>query len=173
MTSGLSKSRIAHIERVVENARIVEARIPFQGRLLAAAMYHDIGYAPEFAKTGFHPVDSAILAFADEVDPAVVEAVLHHTGAFGEARRCRPDLMFHFADSCLMMKTRLNRALTFCDLRAGVNGEKVSMTERLNDIAHRHAGNKPLLEVMCEYAPLFQQIDDEFSYCLAAQPLSA
>ena len=50
--------RWTHVQRVVDLAD--EVGMTFgEGRetLVAAAYLHDIGYAPEFAKTGFHPLD--------------------------------------------------------------------------------------------------------------------
>jgi hypothetical protein len=54
--------------------------------LEAAALLHDIGYAPDLVVTGFHPIDGAIF-LRDEVgaDPELVGLVAHHSCAEVEA----------------------------------------------------------------------------------------
>ena len=64
-----TSTRLVHIQRVVSNAEIVESRESFGDRLILAAAYHDIGYAPDLAVTRFHPVDSALIATADGLPP--------------------------------------------------------------------------------------------------------
>lgn len=54
-------NRWLHIQGVVERARGI-CKIFDEGDqtyLIAAAYLHDIGYAPELRKTGFHPLDGA------------------------------------------------------------------------------------------------------------------
>ena len=52
--------------------------------LIAAAFLHDIGYAPELAMTGFHPLDGArfVRAHGEE---RIARIVAHHSGARLEA----------------------------------------------------------------------------------------
>jgi hypothetical protein len=161
-----TSTRLAHIQRVVANAEIVESRETFGGRLILAAAYHDIGYAPDLAVTRFHPVDSALIATADGLPPTVVEAVLHHTGAHGEASRARPDLLIHYPTGCEMMSSYLSRALTFCDLHAGPDGEACTVAQRLADIRHRHAENTALLDNIAAHEGRFLEIDCEFGHLL-------
>jgi putative nucleotidyltransferase with HDIG domain len=49
--------------------------------LVAAAWLHDIGYAPETHRTGFHPVDGALYLAARGWTPRVCALVAHHSGA--------------------------------------------------------------------------------------------
>ncbi|KUF10816.1 HD domain-containing protein [Pseudoponticoccus marisrubri] len=165
--------RLAHIRRVMQTARALEARRCFGGRLVLAAAYHDIGYAPSLVVTGFHPVDGALVARRDGLDTEIVDAVLHHSGARALAQRSRPDLVAHYGPVCRMMDTALSRALTFCDLRSGPRGERLSQSERLAEIAVRHAGNAALLAAMEEARPDFMAIEAEFGPCLAAPLRSA
>lgn len=159
-------ARLAHIQRVIENAKAVEAKESFGGRLISAAVYHDIGYASDLVRTGFHPVDGAFIAQADGQLREVVEAVLHHTGAYGEVMRARPDLLDRYPTGCEMMSTYLNRALTFCDLHAGPRGEAFTVVQRLADIRSRHAGNRNLLDNIASYEGQFVEIDCEFDHLL-------
>jgi hypothetical protein len=154
--------RLQHILKVMDNAVRLEKRLSFSGDLVRAAIYHDLGYAKAFAVTKFHPVDGAMLSHLDGQPSHVTDAVLHHTGAFGEMTRCRPDLSHHFSASCRMMATKFNRALTFCDLRAGAQGQDVSVKERLVDIERRHKANSMLLDNIAFYKAAFEEIDKEF-----------
>jgi HD domain len=54
-------SRWSHVRQTGELARRIARVVPPADRdlLVAAAYLHDVGYAPELAKTGFHPLDGA------------------------------------------------------------------------------------------------------------------
>jgi putative nucleotidyltransferase with HDIG domain len=54
------------------------------GTLTAAAYLHDIGYAPEMAMTGFHPLDGARFLRARGCEH-LGRLVAHHSGARHEA----------------------------------------------------------------------------------------
>ena len=87
---------------------------------MTAALLHDIGYAPELALTGFHPLDGARFC-RDAGLPEIASLVAHHTGARNESRlRDQPELLreFPFHDSLL------HRALSYCDLTTGPGGEQ-------------------------------------------------
>ncbi|GAB5388745.1 MAG: hypothetical protein Alpg2KO_17130 [Alphaproteobacteria bacterium] len=144
----------------------VEEEAGFGGKLVQAALYHDIAYAPDLRQSGFHPVDGAHQAAQDELPADVVDAVLHHSGAFGEMERMQPDLRADYGQACRMMQTKLSRALTFCDLRSGADGRPVSLTERLADIRDRHSRNHALLANLDAYDKQFRQIDQEFAHLL-------
>lgn len=159
--------RLAHIQQVMRTARRIEAQRPFGGRLVIAAAYHDLGYAQPLCVTGFHPVDSALIAREDGLDDEIIDAVLHHSGARGLAARSRPDLLHHYGPDCRMTRTALSRALTFCDNRSGPTGAPLSLTQRLSDIRVRHAATPPVLETTQAYLPEFEAIDAEFSALLA------
>ena len=51
----------SHVRQVGEQARRIAHVVPPADRdlLVAAAYLHDVGYAPELAKSGFHPLDGA------------------------------------------------------------------------------------------------------------------
>lgn len=161
-----------HIKAVVERAKHLDRRLSMGGALVQAACYHDIGYAAAARTTGFHPLDGALLARRHGLDHQVADAVLFHTGAFGEMRRLRPDLASYYTNGCGMTQTLLSRALTFCDLRTGVDGQPVSLQERLKDIQNRHSKNTGLLEAIKEYTPIFREIDQEFAN-FSQEPLCA
>ena len=54
--------RWAHVQGVAAQARSLAPMLGDDADLLeAAAWLHDIGYAPDLAKTGFHPLDGGSL----------------------------------------------------------------------------------------------------------------
>src|SRR6478609_1773544 len=53
--------------------------------LVAAAYLHDIGYAPELAATGFHPLDGARFVRSHGQE-RLAALVAHHSGARNEAK---------------------------------------------------------------------------------------
>lgn len=53
--------RWAHVQGVALKARTLTAAVGDDAPLLeAAAILHDVGYAPHLVNTGFHPLDGAL-----------------------------------------------------------------------------------------------------------------
>src|SRR5690349_2345415 len=78
--------RWLHVLAVASLARRVApslAATPL-GTLTAAAYLHDIGYAPEIAMTGFHPLDGARFLRGRGCEH-LARLVAHHSGARHEA----------------------------------------------------------------------------------------
>jgi len=160
-------ARLAHIEGVLQMASMIEiAWEDFDGKLEQAALYHDIGYAKHWNVTGFHPVDGAIAARDHGLDETVAQAILYHSGSWREAQMMCPDLCDLYASSCRMMDTPLNRAITYCDMHIGPQGQQFTLDERLADIKIRHATNQPLLGIIDEYYTRFMVIDAEWKAVL-------
>ena len=92
--------------------------------LVAAAYLHDIGYAPDLAVTGFHPLDGGRFVRAQGHE-LLARLVAHHSGGRREAELRGIDGYceeFPFGDG------PLDHALTFCDLTTGPNGAPVSLS---------------------------------------------
>jgi putative nucleotidyltransferase with HDIG domain len=165
--------RYAHIVGVVSLANEVESAYKeFGGKLKLAALYHDIGYSAQYRVTGFHPVDGAMAARKHGLSEEIAQAILYHGGSWKEAQLLRPDLKEYYADQCQMMATPLSRAMTYCDLHTGPNGEAFSVEERLADIRQRHAANQPLLQVMHEYEDRFKMIAAEWQAIIPSSLLT-
>lgn len=85
---------------VAERARTIASIVGEDAELLeAAAVLHDIGYSPDLAKTGFHPLDGArYLRDVADADQRVVHLVAHHSCAWmeAEARGLREELEGEF-----------------------------------------------------------------------------
>ncbi len=165
--------RYAHIASAVQLAqRIENACGSFGGKLILATLYHDLGYSKQWNVTGFHPVDGAIAARNHGLDEDIAQAVLYHSGSWCEARLMCPDLDEDYAAECRMMELPLARAVTYCDLHTGPQGQSFSLDDRLNDVRRRHARNKPLLGILDEYYSRFQAISAEWQDVLAS-PISS
>jgi putative nucleotidyltransferase with HDIG domain len=79
--------RWAHVQGVALKARTVASAVGDDAQLLeAAAVLHDVGYAPDLARTGFHPLDGAYFLRSIEAPERLVHLVAHHSCAVREAR---------------------------------------------------------------------------------------
>ena len=52
---------------------------------MAAACWHDLGYAPELVVTGFHPLDGARFLAREGYPARLCALVAHHSAAMFEA----------------------------------------------------------------------------------------
>jgi HD domain len=134
-------ARWRHTLGVAERARVVggvlerdEAEL-----LLAAAYLHDVGYAPELAQIGFHPVDGARFVRARGSE-RLAGLVAYHSGAEAEAReRGLVGELSEFEDE----RSVVSRALTYCDLTTDSAGRLVTPGERLASICVRYGQAAP------------------------------
>lgn len=103
--------------------------------LVSAAWLHDIGYAPELATTGFHPLDGA--RYLQEVGaPArIVALVASHTGARQEADK--RNLLAEWSELPRHDRGQLD-VLTLIDMVASPTGEPVRPSQRINEILGRY-----------------------------------
>jgi hypothetical protein len=103
--------------------------------LAQAAVLHDVGYAPEVAITGFHPLDGARYLKSIGIDDQVVNLVAHHSCARLEAeeRGLAADLT-EFAPG----PEELTEFLIFCDMTTSPDGMLVTVEERLSEILVRY-----------------------------------
>lgn len=128
--------RWRHSAAVAHQAERIAQDLVFpDGELLvAAAWLHDIGYAPELATTGFHPLDGAV--YLDDLGHHRLAClVANHTGAQEEAQlRGLADELAAFPDE----RSILSAALVYCDLTCGPKGQPMTPDERRADIEHRH-----------------------------------
>ncbi|HEU5156036.1 MAG TPA: HD domain-containing protein [Streptosporangiaceae bacterium] len=130
--------RWAHTQGVARKARALAPILGDNADLLeAAAWLHDIGYSPEIAATGFHPLDGARylrdIAHADDI---ICRLVAGHSCAIIEAgERGLADTLsreFPPADEAL------SDALTYCDMTTTPDGEPVTVGRRLSEISERY-----------------------------------
>lgn len=130
--------RWAHTQGVAARSRFLAPVLDEHADLLeAAAWLHDVGYAPDVAVTGFHPLDGALhLRDAADADPLLCQLVAHHSCAVIEAEeRGLREALEHEFD--LPPKVLLD-ALTFCDMTTDPSGAPIAVEDRLAEIAARY-----------------------------------
>lgn len=128
--------RWAHVESVAAEARRIAPAFDGDGPLLiAAAVLHDVGYAPELRDTGFHPVDGARHLSRLHMPQRLCALVAHHSCAAREAsmRGLWTDLE-EFRDEASPVRD----ALWYCDAVTGPDGARVTPEERWTEIEHRY-----------------------------------
>ncbi|MET7797056.1 HD domain-containing protein [Streptomyces decoyicus] len=130
--------RWKHSLGVAERAKTLAPILGEDAELLeAAAVLHDIGYAPDLAKTGFHPLDGArFLRSQANTDERVIRLVAHHSCAWmeAEARGLRGELEEEFARE----SPQLVDALCYCDMNTTPDGVATSPVDRVNEISGRY-----------------------------------
>ncbi|MFV2195556.1 phosphohydrolase [Nocardiopsis sp. LOL_012] len=119
----------------------------------ASAWLHDIGYSPELALTGFHPLDGArYLRDVQGADPALVSLVAYHSCAVVEAaERGMPGLLegefAHPGDGLL-------DALTYSDMTTGPDGVHLPVERRLAEILKRYQPDHVVHRSITRSSPL-------------------
>ena len=135
--------RWAHVQGVARRAveLTVDLNVGDRDVVVAAAWLHDIGYAPQIARSGFHPLDGARYLRRDGFPVAVVALVAYHLGAVVEAHeRGLSDELAQFpAPPELLL-----RRLTAADMTIGPTGLPVSACERIAEILTRHPPQHPV-----------------------------
>ena len=128
--------RWSHVQGVARQARTLRPISRADHDLLeAAAILHDVGYAPELVRTGFHPLDGAVYLAEIDAPERLVQLVAHHSFAAHEATlRGLSDELSWFRDDGGMIRD----ALWYCDLTTSPDGDEVGVRERLQEIQQRY-----------------------------------
>jgi hypothetical protein len=128
--------RWQHVRGVARQAQQVSQALDEADRpyLVAAAWLHDIGYAPRLAATAFHPLDGAhhVRSLGQE---RLARLVAYHSSARWEAEALgvSDDLAaFPREDSATA------DALTYCDMTTSPTGQRITLADRLAEIAERY-----------------------------------
>ena len=129
--------RWRHVQAVARKAEGLGAVPGICGDLLvSAAWLHDIGYAPDVADVGFHPLDGGRFLRKVEAGERLARLVAHHSCAVHEARvRGLDEVLlaeFEREDSATY------DALVFCDLTTGPDGESLTYMARIEEIQERY-----------------------------------
>lgn len=134
--------RIEHTEGVVERAKLLTAAVPAAEAplLVAASWLHDIGYAATVRRTGFHPVDGALVLGEMGWPLEVAALVAHHSGArYVAGVRGLHDALEPFP----YVEDPLSDAVTVADQTAGPHGVAMSINDRMDDMLARHGDDSP------------------------------
>jgi HD domain len=130
--------RWAHVQGVADTARTLAPILGKNADLLtAAAILHDIGYAPRLADTGFHPLDGArYLRDVERAEPMLCRLVAHHSCAIIEAEE--RGLARQLAREFRPAPRDLADALIYCDMTTGPDGQRMPIEQRLADVRARY-----------------------------------
>jgi hypothetical protein len=143
--------RWAHVRGVARQARSLRAISGPDAELLeATAILHDVGYAPEIAVTGFHPLDGAVYLAGLGAPERLVHLVAHHSCAALEAKlRSLSDRLTAYHDE----QGPIRDALWYCDQTTSPAGEAVSHQDRIAEIKHRYGPEHIVTRFITEAAP--------------------
>lgn len=145
--------RWEHTQGVAARARSLAPILGDDADLLeAAAWLHDVGYSPEIADTGFHPMDGArYLRDVWHADETLCRLVANHSRAIVEAeqRRIADELRREFPPA----DPALDDALIYCDMTTAPDGQPVSVHDRLSEIARRYGPNDLVTHVTIRARP--------------------
>lgn len=128
--------RWVHVQQVGAKAELLAPAFGPEGETLkAAAWLHDIGYAPEIATSGFHPLDGADELARRGAPPRVAALVANHSGASVEARlRGLGEELRRYVDD----QSPIRDALWTCDMTTSPVGEPIDFEDRLAEIKQRY-----------------------------------
>lgn len=144
--------RWRHVQGVARRASELASGLTTtdQSTLVAAAWLYDIGYAPEVALTGLHPLDGARFLAGEEFPPTLVQLVAYHSGAEVEAdeRHLLSDLLaFPEPPSDLL------RRLTAADMTTSPDGDLVNPRFRIKEILARYEPEHPVHRAVLRSGP--------------------
>lgn len=123
--------------------------------LISAAWLHDIGYAPDLNKVGFHPIDGArYLRDVEHADERLIRLVANHSCALIEARN--RDLGDALAEEFPSPADLVLDALTFCDMTTSPTGARVDLEKRLNEAFQRYGDGHLVTRSLTEARPLLE-----------------
>ena len=129
--------RWAHVQGVSERAQIAAPLFSVQDAalLVAAALLHDVGYAPAIAHTGFHPLDGARYLREVGASERLCGLVAHHTCAYREAElRGLSAELTEWVDE----ETPLRDALWWADMTTTPDGGLTDVDARIAEIQERY-----------------------------------
>ena len=136
--------RLAHSLRAGLQARRVLAAVPAQDAdlLVSAALLHDIGYASALRQTGIHAIDGATFLVMLGAPYRLAALVAHHS----ESRLlAEPAGVLAALSRFRRAEGPVTDALAYADMTSGPTGARMSVPDRLADIAARHAHEDPVM----------------------------
>lgn len=147
--------RWAHVRAVAERSATLSGDRPLQMEVLVSASWlHDIGYSSALVDTGMHAIDGAMFLDREGAPVELVGLVAFHTGAEYEAdERGLMDKLLQF--------DRPNQEwldlLILADLMSGPNGERMSVTQRLDEIPTRYEPQHPVHRAILRSRPYLEE----------------
>jgi hypothetical protein len=160
--------RWTHVQAVADKARGVAAVLSAEDAdlLVAAALVHDVGYAPSLHRLGFHAVDGARFLRAQGKERLAC-LVAHHSGARFEAEE--RDLVEELA-AFPVQDGPVMDALTFADMTTGPAGQPMTLDQRIGKVQGRYPPDDPVYRAMVRARPLLQVAIDRTRHRLDGRP---
>ena len=160
--------RWSHVQAVADKARALAAVLAAEDGdlLVAAALLHDVGYAPSLNRLGFHAVDGARFLRAQGQE-RLARLVAHHSGARFEAeeRGLVEELAaFPVEDGPVM------DALTFADMTTGPAGQAMTLAQRIEEVQRRYPSEDPVHRAIVRARPELQAAIDRTRQRLDGRP---
>jgi hypothetical protein len=162
--------RWAHTQGVARQARSLAPILGDEADLLeAAAWLHDIGYAPDLVRTGFHPLDGArYLRNTHQADTHLCRLVAHHSCALIEARE--RGLSIPLTREFGTQPPHLSTPLIYCDMTTSPRGEPLSVEQRITEILARYGAGHLVARAITRASPQLinavQQVSRELPLAL-------
>src|SRR5262245_24912612 len=149
-------NRWLHVQAVAYRAAEAAVTVPEPDRdlLVAAAWLHDIGYAPELAHTGFHPVDGARYVVRSGFPARLAALVAHHSAARIEAEV--RGLTSHLA-AWQLEDGPVTDALAYADMTTGPRGQRFTVDERIAEIFTRYPPEHPVHRTIRRSTPILRE----------------
>jgi hypothetical protein len=116
-----------------------------------AAWLHDIGYNPQIARTGFHPLDGARWLRDQGCPDETCRLVAWHSCA--EIEGARRGLDHELAAEFAPPPGMATNALTWADLTSSPRGERWSVARRIGDILRRYPPDSIEHRAIADAAP--------------------
>jgi HD domain len=147
-------NRWMHVQAVARQAGRVAAVLSADDGevLVAAALLHDVGYAPSLNLLGFHPVDGARF-LRTHGQERLACLVAHHSGARFEAEE--RGLVDELADLPLEEGPVMD-ALSYADMTTGPAGQSMTLDQRIDEIQRRYPPDDPVHRAIVRARPLLQ-----------------
>lgn len=147
--------RWLHTNGVAARAESLVAVVSADDRelLVVAAWWHDLGYAPELAISGFHPLDGARYLGAEGYPPRLCALIAHHSAATFEAEeRGLADELARWPRE----ESAVADALWMADMTTGPRGEALNYPKRLNEILSRYGRHSIVGRAMSRACPTIE-----------------
>jgi hypothetical protein len=150
--------RWTHVQAVADKARSLGAVLSVEDAdlLAAAALVHDVGYAPSLNRLGFHAVDGARFLRAQGQE-RLARLVAYHSGARFEAQErglVEELATFPVEDGPVM------DALTFADMTTGPAGQPMTLAQRIEEVQRRYSPDDPVHRAIVRARPELQAAID-------------
>lgn len=118
--------------------------------VVAAAWLHDVGYAPDLADAGFHPVDGARFLRREGWPEEVVNLVAHHSCSRVEAGlRGLESALAEFEDVPGLQRD----VLWASDATTGPDGTRLDVEDRICEVVERYGRDSLVAACMLTIAP--------------------